>query len=149
MLSKLALIYEVQDRVDNGGFVSHQEALAMASRMDVLLVLSSDKFEYMLPAKLFDCLGAEKPVFAVAPEGALLEFVREHRLGVAVDPGRGESMEAAFERFCRGFVQFRQHVREAAPAFTRLAMTRKLATVLEEVVREAQRCSSLVAGPRP
>src|SRR5262249_30057930 len=120
--------------------VSHREALAIASRMDVLLVLSSDKFQYMLPGKLFDCLGVGRPVFAVAPDGALSEFVREHRLGVAVDPGRGESMEAAFERFCRGYVYFRQQVREVAPAFTRLAMTRKLATVLDEVVQEATIC---------
>src|SRR5262249_55889618 len=149
MLGKLALTYAVQDRVDNGGFVSHREALAIASRMDVLLVLSSDKFQYMLPGKLFDCLGAGRPVFAVTPEGALSEFVREHRLGVAVDPGRGESMEAAFERFCQGYGQFRQQVREVAPSFTRLAMTRKLAAVLEEVVREAKPCSSLVAGLQP
>jgi len=149
MLSKLARTYEVQDLVDNGGFVSHQEALAMASRMDVLLVLSSDKFEYMLPAKLFDCLGAEKPVFAVAPEGALLEFVRQYDVGIAVDPARGESMDTAFQRLWDHYGHFRERVRDLATAFTRLAMTRKLATVLEEVVREAKPCSSLVAGRGP
>jgi len=149
MLSRLALIYEVQDRVDNGGFMSHKEASAMASRMDVLLVLSSDNYEYALPAKLFDCLGAGKPVFAVAPEGALLEFVRQYDVGIAVDPARGESMDTAFQRLWHHYGHFREHVREVAPAFTRLAMTRKLATVLEEVVRKAKLCSSLVAGPRP
>jgi glycosyltransferase involved in cell wall biosynthesis len=137
MLSKLALMYAVQDRVDNGGFVSHQEALAMASRMDVLLVLSSNKFEYMLPAKLFDCLGAGKPVFAIAPEGALLEFVRQYDVGIAVDPARGESMDTAFQRLWDQYGHFRERVRDVATAFTRWAMTRKLAALLEGVVSEA------------
>jgi len=136
-LADLAARCGVQDRVDNGGLVSHQQAGALASKMDALLVLSSDKFDYMLPGKLFDCLGAGRPVLAVAPEGALCEFVREHNLGVAVDPGREDSMDAAFERFCLQYVHFCRHVGEVAPAFTRLAMTRKLAAVMEEVVRDA------------
>ena len=141
MLSSLALIYEVQDRVDNGGFMSHKEASAMASRMDVLLVLSSDNYEYALPAKLFDCLGAGKPVFAVAPEGALLEFVRQYDIGIAVDPARGESMDTAFQRLWDQYGHFRERLREVATAFTRLAMTRKLAVLLEGVVSEANHVS--------
>ena len=137
MLSELALSYEVQDRVDNGGVLSHQEALAMASRMDVLLVLGSDKYEYALPAKLFDCLGAGRPVFAVGPEGALSEFVRQYDVGIAVDPARGESIDTAFQRLWDQYGHFRERLREVATAFTRLAMTRKLAALLEGVVSEA------------
>jgi len=136
-LADLAARCGVQDRVDNGGVVPYHQVGAMAAKMDALLVLGSDKYEYALPGKLFDCLGACRPVFAVAPEGALLEFVREHGLGVAVDPSRGDSMDAAFERLCRQYVHFRQRVQEVAPEFTRLALTRKLAAMLEEVLPEA------------
>jgi hypothetical protein len=59
-----------------------------------------------VPGKLFDAIGADRPVLALAPPSALATLVREHALGRAVDPVDGRAVVAALsalhERALRG-----------------------------------------------
>ncbi|HTF35702.1 MAG TPA: glycosyltransferase [Myxococcota bacterium] len=50
-----------------------------------------------IPGKLFDAVGAAKPLLALAPPGPLATLVRDHGLGWVVDPKSSEAQIACFE----------------------------------------------------
>ena len=67
-------------------FVSHRDALLSQSTADVNLVYVSENpyrgGDLIIPGKIFDYIGAGRPIFAIGPkDGALVSFVEENKLG--------------------------------------------------------------------
>ncbi|HYB12063.1 MAG TPA: glycosyltransferase [Myxococcota bacterium] len=50
-----------------------------------------------IPGKLFDAVGAARPLIALVPAGALATLVRNHGLGFVVDPERPEDLISCLE----------------------------------------------------
>lgn len=76
----------VDDMVAVLGSVPHAESLARQTAADVLLLLmyNAPGEEGVLTGKLFEYMGAGRPILAVgAPEGALSALIRERCLGFA------------------------------------------------------------------
>jgi hypothetical protein len=72
---------------------------------DVLLYVGGDDpgNRLNLPSKLWDYVGARTPILAVVdPSFRVAEFLRDHRLGVVVEPGDAEGIAAALRRLRAG-----------------------------------------------
>lgn len=76
------------DVVKNLGMGTFRESLQLQKCADVLLVLegAAENGEIMLTQKVFEYLGANKPILAITPEGALADLVRSTRSGMVIHP---------------------------------------------------------------
>jgi glycosyltransferase involved in cell wall biosynthesis len=120
------------------GYVAHDEAVAWMKGADVLLLLNGDPTS--IPGKLFEYLGARRPILAVMPRGAAFDVVEETGAGVALEPGDSDGIERELLRLYRewgsGTLACRSHPERVA-RYSRKETARQLATVFDETVREA------------
>lgn len=85
-VESLAAACGVQEQVIVGPEIAYAESLRVQSSADVLLLVMWDTpgEEGVLPGKLFEYLGARRPVLAVgAPQGAAASLIAERDLGLA------------------------------------------------------------------
>ena len=123
---------------------SHAETLAMEAGADALLLVKSRSARYrdLVPGKLYEYLGAGRPVIAVAPEGPAADLVRRFGLGWVADPDAPERIADALEE------AWARRAPKAVPppaagaagagaadreSFTRRRLTERLARVLSEI----------------
>ena len=132
----------------------HAETLAMEAGADVLLLVKSRSARYrdLVPGKLYEYIGAGRPVLAIAPEGPAADLVRRLGLGWVADPDSPEAIAAALEeawaRRAAGAAAVASAVAppaapgagpspSASPAdrasFTRRRLTERLARTLAEI----------------
>lgn len=83
---------------------SSREQLWQALRSAAALVaVSGDQMRYSVPYKLYDYLGAGRPILGLASRGTALErFFVEHRIGEFAELSDEAGVEAALERVLRG-----------------------------------------------
>jgi hypothetical protein len=82
----------VEIRID--GPVSHGAAVAAMHEADALLLLLAPEARWVLTSKVFEYLGAGRPILAVVPEGDCHELLRRCGNAVVVDPGEPERLDA-------------------------------------------------------
>jgi glycosyltransferase involved in cell wall biosynthesis len=133
-IHELAIRAKALDMVDNGGSVPYRRALEMMTEMDVLLLTGSRQHGYALPGKLFEYMGAGRPILAMTPPGALSDFVRRYQVGVAVDPADGAGAVAVLRDLPADLPLYRSKLRQVSGQFTREACTRQLAQILDETL---------------
>jgi glycosyltransferase involved in cell wall biosynthesis len=120
----------VGDLVSVLGPVAHDESLVIQASADVLLLLmyNAPGEEGVLPGKLFEYMGAGRPILAVgAPSGAVSDLITSRRLGlVSSDPGEiaDQLSTWADEKACSGRVA--SYGRSAVADFERAAQVEKL-----------------------
>jgi glycosyltransferase involved in cell wall biosynthesis len=109
-------------------------ALRMLADADAALVLLADApgREHVPSAKLFDAIGLDRPVLAVAPPGEVRRILAELEWGIGAEP--------TAEGFADGLVQLLDAPPPNRPAdpderFERRGLSRRLAAVLDEVAR--------------
>ena len=121
-------------------FVCHGQALGEMARASVLLILLSHD-STALTSKLFEYLGAGKPILAIAPPGELSGFLTQRRLGAAFraedQGGIVSELERLYDRHEKGLLSGLDERRELAP-FERRRLTGTLAEVLNQVTRTAR-----------
>lgn len=78
----------LQDCVRLRGYVSHDEAIAAMRQADVLVLVKhvSERYVGLVPGKLYEYLGAGRPVLALVPESEAAALVRELQCGVIAPP---------------------------------------------------------------
>ncbi|MFX1521860.1 MAG: glycosyltransferase family 4 protein, partial [Promethearchaeota archaeon] len=89
------------------GYRSHQESLTLMANADVLLlIMSSDEVHdakigtLTIPGKLFEYLGAKRPILAIAPPGPAADIISSTKTGVIVPPrDTGVIAQAIFNLF--------------------------------------------------
>jgi len=74
--------------------VSHREALQFQAASDVLLILQPGT-SVSIPGKIFEYIAMRKKILALTPAGATAEVVRDHDLGIVVDPEDGPGIQQA------------------------------------------------------
>ncbi|HEX7077903.1 MAG TPA: glycosyltransferase [Candidatus Eisenbacteria bacterium] len=81
------------------GQASHVDALAMEAGADLLLLVksASPRYRDLVPGKLYEYIGAARPVLAVAPEGPAADLVRRLRMGWVADPAAPEKIAEALD----------------------------------------------------
>jgi glycosyltransferase involved in cell wall biosynthesis len=91
-----------------GGMVRHLgelprvEALALQRHADALLLLTSRTLVWELPGKVFEYMGARRPVLALAADNEAARVVGEAGIGWTVPPDDVEAILAALRRMLRG-----------------------------------------------
>ena len=66
--------------------INYIDSLELISSTDILLLIDAPlKKSVFFPSKLVDYIGAERPIFAVTPEGTAAKIIRQYG-GVVVDP---------------------------------------------------------------
>lgn len=97
-IKKLADQEGVADQVHYSGVLSHKDAVALESRANIGMValLPIPNTLKTLPIKLFECMALALPVI-YSDFPLLQKYVREYRVGVAVNPESYEQIADAME----------------------------------------------------
>jgi glycosyltransferase involved in cell wall biosynthesis len=118
----------------------HCEAIAWMLRADVLLlfITSSEGGRKWYPGKLFEYMAAGKPVLAVAPQGIASRLIEEAGIGVSVEHSDGDKLEQMIRLAAESPAEFRRRFYQPQSAviekYNRIALTRRLAEVLDEML---------------
>jgi glycosyltransferase involved in cell wall biosynthesis len=80
------------------GWVNHHDAAALAKSADALLLTSAKVIggrDYSVAGKLFEYVGARRPVLGILTDGAMRDLVSNSGLGVLADPDDTDAVAAA------------------------------------------------------
>jgi glycosyltransferase involved in cell wall biosynthesis len=120
-------------------FVEHSEAVGMMHDADALLILLADLPEVsrVIPAKTFEYMATDRPIFVVSPEGDLADIVRDlpgATFCLARDPdGIAAGLVRTIERHRAGVRV--ERTRASIARFDRKEQAGELARILDRVLR--------------
>lgn len=121
------------------GVVTHREAIQHQLAADLLLLIigKGAGSELVLTGKLFEYLGAQRPILAlVPPAGAAAELIRSTQTGFVVDATNtgtiAEQLSTLYDDWRNGEIHFAPNEQEVH-AYDRRSLTRSLADVLDRV----------------
>ncbi len=124
--------------VDN---LPHSKCVEMEAESHVLLLIKHDDPRYrgLVPGKLFEYIGAGRPILAVVPEGEAGNIVERLNRGEVAGISDPEDIAAKifkmYSLFSEGELDSRYSL-EQVPSFTRRAGAEKLQRVLKSVMEE-------------
>lgn len=122
------------------GLKPHATALRSMMEGDVLcILLGGNRFlTSEIPAKTFEYLYTEKPILAITREGDLSDVMQKSGLGIVVPPGSADRVASVLRDIHAAYLNgelARIPNRAYIRSFDRVALTRKLAVILNEVVQ--------------
>lgn len=130
---------EIAGMVEETPYVPHAESVAQALGAHALLLVVDDYpgAESIVPGKVYEYVGARRPVLAMAPEGAVAELIRKTEAGRVVGQHDAEGVADALARW------FEEWARTGSTAFpgradevdrqSRRERARELAALFDEV----------------
>jgi glycosyltransferase involved in cell wall biosynthesis len=119
-------------------YMPHAESVRHLFQSDALLMIVDDfpGNEEIVPGKVYEYMGAGKPVITLAPEGAVTDVIRSTRSGRVAASADVDAIAAIFlhyyEAWQAGTLGSEQD-RAAVAAFERREVTRHLAALLDDV----------------
>jgi glycosyltransferase involved in cell wall biosynthesis len=93
---------QLGDLVRHVGHLTRAESMALQRGADVLVLITSADLSWELPGKLFEYLGARRPVLALAEGNEAARMVRETDAGWTVPPGDRDAVRHALARLAEG-----------------------------------------------
>jgi len=128
------------ERID---YVPHSQAVELISDSDALLLIVDDipSVEHIVPGKVYEYLGAMRPILAIAePQGAIGELLHETKGGEAIAQkdieGQARVIRDFYQRWLRGDSPASQMDSEKISQYERREATRKLAEVFDKCTLE-------------
>ncbi|MBC7187177.1 MAG: glycosyltransferase family 4 protein [Calditrichaeota bacterium] len=121
-------------------YVPHGESLRFLLSSDMLLLIIDDApaNKGIITGKLYEYIGARKPILALAPEGEAAALVQRLRVGTVVPPNDEQAIrraiELAHERWREGRLHLAKVDEAGVASLDRRHLTKELAGVLEAVV---------------
>jgi len=123
------------------GYKSHQESLKLMANADILLLIIASEEAYdtktgplMIPGKVFEYLGAKRPILAIAPLGNAADVISSTKTGVIVPPrNTGVIAEAIFKLFQDWKSGTLKVAESDVSEYDRKVLTQKLAKVFQQV----------------
>jgi glycosyltransferase involved in cell wall biosynthesis len=135
----------LREAIEVVSYLPHQESVRELLRANALLLVvdeTKDSAE-IVPGKVFEYLGARRPILALAPRGAVAELLEETRAGFVAPNHDIEAIKRAFlecyEKFGYRGETFEPND-EAIKRYERREITNQLAVLLDTA--RAQRQSS-------
>ena len=120
------------------GYMPHADSVRQLFQSDALLMIVDDfpGNEEIVPGKVYEYIGAGKPIIALAPEGAVAEVIRETGSGRIC---RSDDVKAVadiialyYAHWIDGTIGLEQD-RTMVRQFERREVTRRLAALLDDV----------------
>jgi glycosyltransferase involved in cell wall biosynthesis len=136
---------KLQSVVRHAGYVSHRESVELLLSADAILFMIesaegrnvSEAYAGFIPAKLFECLYAKKPILAIVPPGPEYDMIREAGLGIFARPNDtasvGDALVTLIERHRQGMLRGEPNTKMIA-AFDRRHLAEQLAKALNNVL---------------
>ncbi|MFI5264026.1 MAG: hypothetical protein ACHQM6_05890, partial [Candidatus Kapaibacterium sp.] len=128
--------------VERLAYVPHSQAVELISDSDALLLIVDDipSVEHIVPGKVYEYLGAMRPILAIAePHGAIGELLKETSGGEAVAQsdieGQARVIKGFYENWLRGDSAASQMDKEKISQYERREATRKLANVFDSILK--------------
>jgi glycosyltransferase involved in cell wall biosynthesis len=122
-------------------YLPHGESIQHLLRADALLLVVDESKESaeIVPGKVFEYIGARRPILALAQEGAVSEIMRETGAGFVAGNHDIPAIKNAFIECYRNFLyhtkQFEPNER-ALMKYNRKEITRQLAEALDSLFRQ-------------
>jgi len=117
----------------------HREIVKELLRSHLLLLLEqgSDRGSLILPGKIFEYLRSGRPILGLLPRGAAWRLISSLQAGRCCPIGDAEACASALEAFDDAYLAGGPPATEIAPerlaAFERRSLTRRLASLLDQV----------------
>ncbi|HAL55711.1 MAG TPA: hypothetical protein DCP63_04350 [Bacteroidetes bacterium] len=127
------------DRIEIISYLPHSRSVEELLLADALLLIvdEANGSEEIVPGKVFEYLGAGRPIIALAPEGAIADLMRETKAGI-VAPNRDiAAIQSAFVECYENFVYHSTKIqpdRDAILRYDRREITRNLAVLLDSII---------------
>ena len=119
------------------GYVNHNIAISYEKAADILLLFTPDgeEFKYIIPGKLFEYLGVQKPVLCVAPEeNDSAQIVLATKGGEVVSPTDKTAIKSTLLRMFGAFQKGELKVSSSAfEQYERKNLTARLVEVLAAI----------------
>jgi len=118
--------------------IPHTECVVREKKASVLLLIKHDNQRYvgMVPGKLYEYIGARRPILAVVPEGEASEIVRKLNRGEVADISDPEDVARKIDRLYRLFLSGMldsNYNLSKSEEYTRRVQAEKLIEVLNDV----------------
>jgi hypothetical protein len=133
---------KIKPLVEKLDYVPHSRAVELITDSDALLLIVDDipSVEHIVPGKVYEYLGAMRPILAIAqPNGAIGELLRETRGGKAVAQsdieGQARVIRSFYESWLNGNSPSSQMDAHIISHYERREATRKLAEVFDNIVK--------------
>jgi hypothetical protein len=129
----------VKECIETISYMPHGESIVTLLRSDALLLIVDEiaGSDQVVPGKVYEYLGAHKPVLAIAPvNGAIAGLLRETRAGETAEHADHETIATIFLRYYRAFwgeETIPAPDENAVKQYERKESTRKLATILDSL----------------
>jgi glycosyltransferase involved in cell wall biosynthesis len=133
----LAERHGLRDYVTLAGQVPHAEAMRRMQEASALVAIQSPEDDVHIPGKLFEYIGARRPILLVAQDCEVARIVRQNQLGVVAAPNAGavtEAMAQLYAQWEAGGVTTEEN--PASAAFDIQTRTRQLAEILDSLARK-------------
>ncbi|GAX61868.1 glycosyltransferase [Candidatus Scalindua japonica] len=127
----------LENVVELKGHVSHDKSLQYQAEADLLLLViyTCERSKSVLTGKLFEYIGARKPILALVPEGEAKDLIVKDRLGITVDPrdidGIKDSILDFYEKWKDNKLKFEEN-NNVFEKYEMRVLTKKLVDVIEE-----------------
>jgi len=126
----------LRDSIEIIPYLPHSDSVKELLQSDALLLVVDEAAgsEGIVPGKVFEYIGAQRPIIALAPEGAIAELMRETRSGFTAPNQDVPAIKSAFVECYLNFLYDRskfQPDREAVKRYDRREITRQLAALLD------------------
>ncbi|MCX6133066.1 MAG: glycosyltransferase [Ignavibacteriales bacterium] len=126
----------VHDSIEIISYLPHSESVEALLRSDALLLIVDEAAgsDEIVPGKVFEYIGAQRPIIALAPEGAIAGLMRETHSGFVAPNQDIPAIQAAFIECYDNFLYHKSNFeqdREAVKRYDRREITRQLAALLD------------------
>jgi len=141
-MEALASEHHLTDNVEILPWVSKRQAFEIMAQSHVLLLLAENQ-ELMIPAKVYDYLGAGADVLALTEDGATADLLREVGQGNVHAPNDLDGIKKSIEQSYRRYLENPRRDRASSNTegnslsrYDRRALTQELAELLDSAVLE-------------
>jgi glycosyltransferase involved in cell wall biosynthesis len=131
---------EVSDMVERVAYVPHGESVAEILGAHALLLVVDDYpgAEGIVPGKVFEYIGARRPLIALAPPGAVADLVSESEAGWVLDQhdveGTAEAVAALYQEWTESGRTASRSREDLVHKLSRRERARDLAALFNEVI---------------
>ena len=117
-------------------YLPHRESILELMKADALLLVVDEAKEsaQIVPGKVFEYVGARKPIIAIAPPGAVSALIGETRSGFVADRNDRAAIQRAFVECYENYLYHKQPFQpnlEAMKKYERRETSRRLAELLD------------------
>ena len=126
--------FQLNDYVQNLGYVSHQEAVEHQLKSQVLLLIeiNSSATKSIIPGKLFEYMVSERPIVAIGPEGSdFAEIITATNTGVFFTYNEKGKLKALLLNYYQQYQTQNLKVHAVGlQQYSRKSLTQKLADII-------------------